>query len=80
MIVTECHTCNEMVFVAETEEEQRNDPRSTKYWSYEEDKSKRPFCDAACALIDYETINNRNIPDWLIASQKINKGKTNEEK
>ena len=54
MIVTQCATCGKTVCVAETEVEQRLDPRSTKYWSYEKDGSKRPYCDAACGSIDYQ--------------------------
>ena len=54
MIVTYCRACNKTIYVAENPQEQRLDPRSTKYWSYEKDGSKRPYCDAACALVEYQ--------------------------
>lgn len=75
MIVTNCVTCDRMVYVAETPEEQRLDKRSTKYWSYEDDKSKRPYCYAACGLIDHMNKNNEEIPEWLIADQEETKKK-----
>ena len=70
MITTTCHICDKTVYVAETDDEQRNDPRSTKYWSYEDDKSKRPYCAAPCGLIDHMNKNNEEVPDWLIDCQK----------
>ena len=29
-------------------------PGSTKYWSYNEDGSIRPYCSCKCGLIEYE--------------------------
>lgn len=54
MIITQCTVCGKTVFVAESKKEQRNDSRSTHYWSYEDDGSKRPYCDAVCGLVDYQ--------------------------
>jgi len=52
MITSVCKNCGKAVFLAENSDEQ-HDPRVTRYWSYEKDGSKRPFCDAACALEDF---------------------------
>ena len=30
------------------------DPKATKYWSYNDDDSLRPYCSAECSLVDYE--------------------------
>ena len=73
MKLTTCQTCNENVYLAESLDEQQSGPNATKYWGYSKDYNaiktptwseketncKRPFCDANCALIDYETINKR---------------------
>jgi len=54
---SECVVCGKKVFVAETRQEQQYDIHATKYWSYEKDSSKRPYCGAVCSLIDFENKN-----------------------
>jgi len=71
MIVSNCCACYKTIYVAEDDEEQRHNPKVTKYWSYENDKSKRPYCDGACALVDHLNKNNEEVPDWLTNDQKI---------
>jgi len=70
MIRTKCNACGKEVFLAETDDEQRYDPRATKYWHREKDDGKTPYCDAACALVAHFQRNKKEIPNWLIACQK----------
>ncbi len=56
MIKTYCTTCDSTLYIIEDNEKFR--PPSTKYWAYNADGSKRPFCDAACGLIEYQKNNN----------------------
>lgn len=54
MIVSKCVVCGKTVLLPENPEEEWRDPTSTKYWSFEEDGSKRPYCDAYCGFKDHE--------------------------
>lgn len=54
MITSKCVVCGKTVLLPETHEEEWEDPTSTKYWSFEEDGSKRPYCDAYCGFEDHE--------------------------
>ncbi len=56
MIKSYCTTCDSTLYIIEAGEKFR--PPSTKYWSYNADGSKRPYCDCACGLIDYQNKNN----------------------
>jgi len=54
MIPTNCATCGKPVFLPENPDEEWRDSRTTKYWSFDENGEKRPYCDAACGLKDYK--------------------------
>jgi len=54
---SECVVCGKKLIVAETTQEQKYDVRATKYWSYEKDSRKRPYCSAKCGEIDSENKN-----------------------
>jgi len=59
MIKSQCTTCNNPLYIIEASEKFR--PPSTKYWSYNEDGSKRPYCSCACGLVEYQNKNkNKN--------------------
>ncbi len=67
MISSNCVVCNKPLFI--TEDKEAYHPPCTKYWSYNEDKSKRPYCSCACGLIEYQNNNNKN--DKNITEQKL---------
>ncbi len=65
MITTKCHVCSNTIYLAENDDEQRFDPRSTKYWKRLKNDGKLPLCDAACALVNNMKENNKEVPEWL---------------
>jgi len=54
MISAKCVVCGKTVLLPENREEEWEDPTSTKYWSFEEDGSIRPYCDVYCGFVDHE--------------------------
>jgi len=58
MIKTNCTVCSKTIFV--TQEGESYHPPCTKYWSYNEDGSKRPYCSCACGLEEYQNEKKEN--------------------
>ena len=58
-----CATCHKEIWVAETVRESFESPLVTKYWSYNQDGSIRPYCSCECGLKDFTENKNNEQTD-----------------